>query len=121
MKLNVNFNKELEPIINLNEDLVTWFERNQEYMAYFEFTNPGCNHFEKRIVHDDVRVLGILSNACLTCLNAKDVSNEEKVDNAINSIKSIYDKEKDNLSEIAKRKYNIVNEEKVYNYKKINQ
>ncbi len=46
MKLDVNFKKEIEPLINSSEALANWFEKNQEMMAYFEMTHPGCLHFE---------------------------------------------------------------------------
>ena len=42
MKLDVNFKKEIEPLINSSEALANWFEKNQEMMAYFEMTHPGA-------------------------------------------------------------------------------
>ena len=57
MELNVNFKRELKPLINSSEALADWFEKNQEMMAYFEMTHPGCLHFENTNANYDVKVL----------------------------------------------------------------
>ena len=108
MKLDVNFKKEIEPLINSSEALANWFEKNQEMMAYFEMTHPGCLHFENTNANYDVKVLGRMANGTLTWLETNlPYSNEEKVRNAEMSIASIYDLEKDHLSDVAKEKYFI--------------
>ena len=57
MELNINFKRELEPLINSSEALADWFEKNQEMMAYFEMTHPGCLHFENTNAnYDEKRV-----------------------------------------------------------------
>lgn len=106
MKLNVNFNKKIEPLINSSESLSDWFEKNQKMMAYFEMTYPGCSHFE--VANYDVKVLCRMASDALTWLETDSpYSDEEKVNNAIISIASIYDSAKERLSDVAKRKYYI--------------
>ena len=113
MELNINFNKKLEPLINSDERLANWFERNQDWMAYFELTHPGCTHFEEGIASYDVKVLGRMANSCLTWLERKlPYSDEEKVQNAINAIAEIYEESKDCLSDNAKELYHISVEKK---------
>lgn len=108
MELNINFNKIISPLVNSSESLSNWFEKNQEMMAYFEMTHPGCLHFENTNANYDVKVLGRMANGTLTWLETNlPYSNEEKVRNAEMSIASIYDLEKDHLSDVAKEKYFI--------------
>ena len=108
MELNINFNKKISPLVNSSESLSNWFEKNQEMMAYFELTHPGCLHFENTNANYDVKVLGRMANGTLTWLESNlPYSNEEKVRNAEMSIASIYDLEKDHLSDVAKEKYFI--------------
>ena len=108
MKLDVNFKKEIEPLINSSEALANWFEKNQEMMAYFEMTHPGCLHFENTNANYDVKVLGRMANGCLTWLESNlPYSDEDKVKNASMTIASIYDMEKDHLSDVARDKYFI--------------
>lgn len=108
MKLNINFKREIEPLINSSEALAEWFEKNQERMAYFEMTHPGCLQFEGTTANYDVKVLGRMANGSLTWLESTlPYSDEDKVKNAEITIASIYDMEKDNLSDVAKDKYYI--------------
>lgn len=108
MKLNINFNKKIESLINSSEALADWFERNQECMAYFELTHPGCLHFENSMASYDIVVLGRMANSCLTWLETRrKIANETKVKNAVLSIAEIYDKEKKRLTETAKVRYHI--------------
>ena len=108
MELNINFNKKISPLVNSSESLSNLFEKNQEMMAYFEMTHPGCLHFENTNANYDVKVLGRMANGTLTWLETNlPYSNEEKVRNAEMSIASIYDLEKDHLSDVAKEKYFI--------------
>lgn len=108
MELNINFNKKISSLVNSSESLSNWFEKNQEMMAYFEMTHPGCLHFENTNANYDVKVLGRMANGTLTWLETNlPYSNEEKVRNAEMSIASIYDLEKDHLSDVAKEKYFI--------------
>ena len=108
MELNINFKRELEPLINSSEALADWFEKNQEMMAYFEMTHPGCLHFENTNANYDVKVLGRMASGSLTWLESKlPYSDEDKVKNASMTIASIYDMEKDHLSDVARDKYFI--------------
>ena len=108
MKLNINFKRRLEPLINSSEALADWFEKNQEMMAYFEMTHPGCLHFENTNANYDVKVLGRMANGSLTWLESNlPYSDEDKVKNASMTIASIYDMEKDHLSDVARDKYFI--------------
>lgn len=108
MELNINFNKKISPLVNSSKSLSNWFEKNQEMMAYFEMTHPGCLQFENTNINYDVKVLGRMANGTLTWLETNlPYSNEEKVRNAEMSIASIYDLEKDHLSDVAKEKYFI--------------
>ena len=68
MKLNHNFNKNIESLINSSKSLSDWFEKNQEMMAYFDMTHPGCLHFENSLANYDTVVLGRMANGCLTWL-----------------------------------------------------
>lgn len=107
MNLNVNFNNELEPMINSIEQLANWFERNQETLAYFELTHVGCTLDDLYSSHEMI-VLGRMANACLTWLESKgDYTNREKAKNAVIAMADIYEKEKNTLTDIAKRKYYI--------------
>ena len=58
MKLNHNFDENLEETINSCKPLADWFERNQDWMAYFELTHKDCLHFENTSVNTDVLALG---------------------------------------------------------------
>ena len=108
MEVNINFKRELEPLINSSEALADWFEKNQEMMAYFEMTHPGCLHFENTNANYDVKVLGRMASGSLTWLESKlPYSDEDKVKNASMTIASIYDMEKDHLSDVARDKYFI--------------
>lgn len=112
MKLNINFNKKLEPLINSSEELSNWFEKNQEVMAYYELNHPGCLHFEGSSASFDVLVLGRMANACLSWLESELTPDEEKVQLAIDSIDAIYEVSKNLLSDVAKGKYSIKSNEK---------
>ena len=46
MELNINFDMNIGWIIDKNKSLSDWFERNQDWMAYYELTHAGCLHFE---------------------------------------------------------------------------
>lgn len=109
MELNINFNKKISPLVNSSESLSNWFEKNQEMMAYFEMTHPGCLHFEN--TNAKLWCLKFLVEWQMDTLTWLEIylpySNEEKVRNAEMSIASIYDLEKDHLSDIAKEKYFI--------------
>ncbi len=108
MELNSNFNKKIEPLVNSSDALAEWFEKNQEMMAYFEMTHPGCLHFENTAANYDVKVLGRMANGSLIWLETNlPYSDEEKVKNASMTIASIYDMEKEHLSDIARDKYYI--------------
>ena len=104
MEININFNKKIEPLINSSEALIEWFSKNQEWMTYFELNHPGCLHFEDTIANYDIIVLGRMANSCLTWLESTD---EEKVQNAVMALATIYEREKDKLSPVAKAKYFI--------------
>ena len=108
MELNINFNKKIEPLINSSEILSEWFEKNQEWMAYYELTHPGCNHFENSNANFDVKVLGRMANGSLTWLETKlPYSDEEKVQNATMTIAGIYEESKECLSDGAKERFFI--------------
>lgn len=115
MKLNINFDPTLESIINLCQPLADWFERNQDAMAYFEFIHKGCLHFEDSLMATaDLKVLGRMANAGLTWLEAPETSGvtpEEKAINAAISIASVYEEEKEWISENAKVQYYLNVEE----------
>lgn len=109
MKLNQNFNRELEGAINSCQPLADWFERNQETMAYFELTHKGCLHFENnRMASADVVVLGRMANAGLTWLEAPkalNIPDETKAYNAAMAIAMVYEEDKTRLSENARTQY----------------
>ena len=113
MKLNINFDKSLEEIINTCPPLADWFERNQETMAYFELTHKGCLHFnESSMTSADVIVLGKMANAGLNYLESRlPISAEDKAKYAAFSIANIYNEEQFRLSDNAKTQYYIDVEE----------
>ena len=112
MKLNINFNKKIEPLINSSEALSNWFEKNQETMAYFEMTRPGCLHFENTCANLDVKVLGRMASSCLTWLQTPHkISDASKVGNAVISMVEIYENQKEFLTDTAKDLYYISDEE----------
>ena len=112
MKLNINFNKKIEPLINSSEALSEWFEKNQEMMVYYELTHPSCNHFENSKANFDVKVLGRMANRSLNWLETEyQYSDEEKVQNATMTIAEIYEESKERLSDVAKERYFINVEE----------
>jgi len=113
MELDINFNQELERLINKSEELSDWFERNQNKMAYFELTHPGCFQFEREMVHHDTRVLGRMANSCLTHLELEGISDEEKIERAIKSMAYIYEQEKENITDNARELFKIENKGKV--------
>jgi len=107
MKLNINFNKSIEEIINSCQPLADWFERNQDIMAYFELTHKCCLHFEDNAFASfDIVVLGRMANACLNCLETRlPISKENKAKYAAFSIANIFNAEQEKLSENAKNLY----------------
>ncbi len=108
MKLNINFDKELEPIINSYEPLANWFERNQEVMAYFGLTHNDCLHFEDSIANYDVIALGRIANAVLTCLEENfGIDKKAHAMAATISLINTYKQEESKLSEIAKERYRV--------------
>lgn len=115
MKLDINFNPALESTINLCEPLANWFERNQETMAYFGFIHKKClSSKNSSYGSTDFYVLNKMANAALTWLEAPKtlkISPKEKAINAAISIASVYEEEKERLSEIAKIKYYLNTEE----------
>lgn len=108
MKLNQNFNKELEGAINSCHPLADWFERNQETMAYFELTHKGCLHFENFSANADVVILGRMANAGLTWLESPKtllIPEETKAYIAAIAIARVYEEDKIRLSEEARMQY----------------
>ena len=106
MELNINFKKEYEEIINANQQLADRFERNQETMAYFELTHPGCLHFENSRANPDNIVLGRIANAGLTTLEniiGFPISNENKAFFVALTIAVEYEKNKESLSDTAQQ------------------
>lgn len=106
MELNINFKKQYEEIINANQQLADWFERNQGTMAYLELTHPGCLHFENSRAHTDNIVLGRIANAGLTSLEdiiKFPISNENKAFFVALTIAVEYEKNKENLSNTAQQ------------------
>ena len=108
MKLDINFSKKIKPAIESSETLTDWFERNQEWMAYFEFTHPGCNHFEgNRYAHIDVKVLGRMSSEGLFWLESEGLPNKEKAAKAIMAMGKVYEEALPYISDVAIKKYYI--------------
>ena len=107
--LNQNFDSNIESTILLCKPLADWFARNQETMAYFELTKPGCLHFEGTNAHPDIIALGRMTNAGLLWLASynKQYTEEEKAFNAAFSIANVYEQEKSKLSDNAKNQYAI--------------
>jgi len=109
MILNGNFNPNIEEIILLNKSLTEWFLRNQEWMAYFEFTSSGCLHFENSpYVSYDVRILGRMAHAAFIWLEGDvPLTKETRAVKAAEAIANVYFKNKELLSENAKIQYAI--------------
>lgn len=109
MFLNINFNPEIEKTILLSKPLTDWFAKNQNTMAYFGLTHMGCLHFEDNsMASNDIRVLGRMANAALTCLEGEfPLTQEERASKAAQAIAIIYESEKEYLNEIAQDLYSI--------------
>lgn len=109
MELNINFDMNIGWIIDKNKSLSDWFERNQDWMAYYELTHAGCLHFENStMASKNVRVLSIMANAALTILEDKGpVDAIERADKAAKAIAEIYELNKDDLSENDRKLYAI--------------
>ena len=108
MEINCNFNKSYERIVNAYEPLASWFERNQETMAYFEFTHAGCTHFENTLANNDVIVLGRMADAAFICMDSKkSISSEDKAKLAAMAIATVYQNDSELLSDTAKELYYI--------------
>lgn len=115
MILNKKFDKKYEYIINLYKPLADWFEKNQDTMSEYGFTNKNCLHYIKKNINIDIIVLGKMTVAAFNWLDiSPDValSPHAKAFNAASAIHKIYLDEKDNLSENAQELYNIHNYEK---------
>lgn len=114
MKLNSNFDSNLESTINLCQPLADWFERNQEDMVYLDLTHKGCLYLENyRYTTSDAKVLGRMAIAGLTWLEEPDdmIIPEAKAFQAALAIANVYEKEKERLSEDAKVRYYLNVEE----------
>lgn len=108
MELNINFNKKIKPAIESSEALTDWFERNQDWMAYFEFTHPACTHFEgNRMAHIDVKVLGRMSSEGLFWLESEGLPKKEKAAKAIMAMDKVYEEALPYISDVAIKKYYI--------------
>ena len=109
MELNINFDMNIGWIIDKNKSLSDWFERNQDWMAYYELTHAGCLHFENStMASKNVRVLSIMANAALTILEDKGpVDAIERADKAAKAIAEIYELNRDDLSENDRKLYAI--------------
>lgn len=108
MALNPRFNPELEEIININPALANWFSKNQESMAYFNFTSHNNSCFEN-YSSLDIRALGKMSSIALYYLENKDLelTDQERADKAAKGISDLYNTEKDFMSESARSLYAI--------------
>ena len=108
MKLNSNFNPKIEPLVNSSKELSTWFSRNQETMAYFGFTHPGCDFLDTDSADIYIVILGKMANACLICLETEPHNPDKStVQNAITAMSGIYESSKEYLSDVAKEQYAI--------------
>lgn len=113
MGLNIKFDRHIGWIIDKNKSLYDWFERNQDLMEYYELTHAGCLHFEdSTMASKNVHVLGRMANAALTILEDKGpVDAIERADKAAKAIAEIYELNKDDLSENARKLYAIDTED----------
>ena len=108
MLLNKGFNKKIEPIINSSDELLNWFDINQDLMTFYKLDHPGCLQYESyKIADEDIKVLGRMANHCLTVLELYDCSYQDKIVQAIKGMFIIYQLNKDNLSDIAKNRLYI--------------
>lgn len=108
MKLNINFNKSLEKVINSYSPLAEWFEKNQETMAYFGFTTTTCVFPKNSFASLEVITLSRMASEAITCLQSPlPISMEEKAKNAALAIAKIYEETKDDLSIPARSQYYI--------------
>ena len=108
MKLNHNFDKRLEKIINSYQPLADWFERNQETMAYFELTHKGCLHLTFPRASHDLITLSKMADAFFSSITFDSTKyHEEIARTAAQTIEKIFREEEENLTPDAKEKYAI--------------
>ncbi len=108
MKLNSNFNPKIEPLVNSSKELSAWFSKNQDAMAYFGFTHPGCAFIDTDSANFDIVILGQMADVCLMCLEKEPHSPDKNtVRYAITAMSEIYEDSKKYLSDVAKEQYAI--------------
>ena len=116
MKLNKEFNKKIEPIVNSSRTLTIWFDRNQDLMTYYGLTFPGCLQYEEYdLTDEDLRTLGRMANYCLTVLENYNTSYKNKIEHAIKGMTIIYMTEKENLSDVGRLRLAIDTKENINN------
>ena len=116
MKLNKEFNKKIEPIVNSSRTLTIWFDRNQDLMTYYGLTFPGCLQYEEYdLADEDLRTLGRMANYCLTVLENYNTSYKNKIEHAIKGMTIIYMTEKENLSDVGRLRLAIDTKENINN------
>lgn len=111
MKLNINFKKEYEEIINANQELADWFERNQKTMVHLDLTDKDCTDYEDNpfATQKDI-VLGKMSKTGLKWLEDLlpiDISDELKAHMVAFAMGIEYEKNKKLLSNYEKRQLYI--------------
>lgn len=117
MKITSNFDPSLEPVINSYPPLADWFERNQNSMAYYEFINSNCLHFQKApFTPFQIQILGEMAHVGFIELEKKNLSKEERALNATIAIKEVYEENKDRLQDDAKKQL-LINEKTIENGK----
>ena len=107
MQLNTNFDPYLQDIISLCKPLEDWFLKNQDALAYYDFTHKGCMQ-NKKYLRGDIAVLGKMADEALTWLEAPSYISMPDLEKAINaafSIAMVYDDEKLGLTNQAKERY----------------
>lgn len=108
MKLNANFDQTLETLINSSKALANWFEENQGEMTNHHLDHVNCSIFLPEDMSADLTVLAKMADECLYWLDKeRELSSEEKIKKAIDSMSEVYEEEKDKLSPDAKKRYCI--------------
>lgn len=118
MKISINFDPSLEPVINSYPPLANWFERNQESMKYFEFVGSNYKHHLNYCLgfSPSVKILGKMAQAGFVELEKTNLSNEERALNATISMKKVYEENEPYLPDDAKEQL-LINEKTIENGK----
>lgn len=106
--LQDNFSSETINLLNLNEPLKKWFEKNEKMIVINELTSINTPYLTNLEHLNDIRVLKQMVNVCLNWLEGDYPLNDiERILKATKALSKIYELEKSNLSKKAKSQFKL--------------